>query len=358
MATRSEECIYCQAQVQVSKGAGDHIIPAALGEFTGDRRFRQICVECNSRIGRSEQQLLQSGIPALFRNRIGLVGRRGRKRKAGQLKSVRGARAPQTTVDLGDHSELVAHDPHDPTMVRYVDQVVLKDEEGQVDYVQLFPGMSVADLKQKIQRTGVRPKSAHIIASKQYFNEFASLVRAVLPGGRLEHQPDIEPGVQTVRGCTKFVITDHTFRAIAKIAFHYFLVHSRRRLRGSDDSFSAIRKFIMEGGNKDQFFRASDGRFVLPCRVLPDGRSILPSSWCHYLVADERRGEVVVCVQLFAGPECAPPAHYVTLGRIQSQLSFDDLFWGHVYNYESTGDITRAGRVEEMSGTLTNPWPV
>ena len=62
-----DNCIYCGIQFDSSKGQGDHVLPVQLGEFRNDKRFRRICPECNSQIGKSEQQFLACGPEAFFR---------------------------------------------------------------------------------------------------------------------------------------------------------------------------------------------------------------------------------------------------------------------------------------------------
>ena len=47
----NEPCIYCSKSFDPTKGQGDHIIPAQLGEFRDDVRFRGICRECNTHMG-------------------------------------------------------------------------------------------------------------------------------------------------------------------------------------------------------------------------------------------------------------------------------------------------------------------
>ncbi len=58
---KRRRCIYCPKEFDPSRGEGDHILPAALGEFRGDVRFRGQCPSCNNVIGRFEQQVVQSG---------------------------------------------------------------------------------------------------------------------------------------------------------------------------------------------------------------------------------------------------------------------------------------------------------
>ena len=88
MASVTERCIYCDSPFDSSRGEGDHIIPAALGEFEGDVHFRRICPKCNSRIGAYEQQIMQCGPENLLRTLVSpsskRLKRRGRGRTSGE----------------------------------------------------------------------------------------------------------------------------------------------------------------------------------------------------------------------------------------------------------------------------------
>lgn len=48
---QNEQCIYCGSAFDPAAGDGDHIFPAALGEFLGFDVFRGACTPCNNRIG-------------------------------------------------------------------------------------------------------------------------------------------------------------------------------------------------------------------------------------------------------------------------------------------------------------------
>src|SRR5438105_4823171 len=50
-AMKRRRCIYCPKEFDPSRGEGDHILPAALGEFQREVRFRGQCPSCNNTIG-------------------------------------------------------------------------------------------------------------------------------------------------------------------------------------------------------------------------------------------------------------------------------------------------------------------
>jgi hypothetical protein len=68
--TETANCIYCGKTFDPSKGQGDHVIPAAWGEFRNDIRFRGLCQKCNQKIGKTEQHMLQCGPERIFREMV------------------------------------------------------------------------------------------------------------------------------------------------------------------------------------------------------------------------------------------------------------------------------------------------
>lgn len=104
---RLEKCIYCGTSFDSTRGEGDHIFPVQLGEFRNDIRFRRICTSCNNRIGKSEQQFLLCGPESFFRGLVNPKVPKRRQRGRSQGKAAMGVPGPLSTIDHGDHRELV-----------------------------------------------------------------------------------------------------------------------------------------------------------------------------------------------------------------------------------------------------------
>src|SRR5437870_3003527 len=114
-------CIYCSAIFDPSKGEGDHIIPAALGEFRNDSRFRGLCSKCNILIGKSEQVLLHCGQEAFFRRVVNPALPSSRRRGRSYVPAAMGMPGLSHTIDRGDHCMLVRPSADDPTIVFGID---------------------------------------------------------------------------------------------------------------------------------------------------------------------------------------------------------------------------------------------
>lgn len=346
------KCIYCSKEFDPSCGEGDHIIPAGLGEFRGDKRFRRICSNCNNRIGRSEQQLLQCGPESFFRSIVRPSSKRLRKRGVGRTSAVMGAPTPEFTMNLGDHSALVRPSTDAPQNAFPVDQVVIRDEKDHEYAIRLFPRMRPEQLEREMRRRGVGTmKCAWLNCDERQGDEYRSLLAQVWPKSKYEDLPPMEAGVHKIPIRIKLTVTNHYFRALAKIAFHYYLQHCRRGYHGDEPNFVEIRNFIMNGGNEDRLFRTSGRKFVLPF-----GNGLYPSQWCHILGADETDGVIVGYVRMFVGPGALPQPHYITLGKIESKVICPSFMWGHVYFYDDGSSSGRyAGHVEEASVTAFPP---
>ncbi len=344
-----EKCIYCGISFDPTKGEGDHILPVQLGEFKNDIRFRRICTLCNNKIGRSEQQFLLCGPESFFREVVKPKIPQKRQRGRSQVKAAMGVPSPQSTIDHGDHRELVKRLKDNPTNVFPVDQIVIHDDQGSEYFIELFCGMCPEHLQARIEKYGIsKIDKIWFHFDAEHAPEFQQLVEKMWPKFKKQRLPDIEAGIKQVKGRITFKVTDHYFRALAKIAFHHYLTYSRRGFRGDEQCFDPIRNFIMNGGNNEVFFKQSGPKFAIPFGEIPSGGVITPKQWCHIIAVDETNKIAVVYLRLFVGRGCVPRPHYVKLADINSKIFVPDSTWGHVYLYDESPRSGRyAGRVEE-----------
>lgn len=343
-----ETCVYCSKTFNPSKGQGDHIIPVQFGEFEGDVRFRRICLQCNNRIGRAEEQLLRSAPECFFRNivnpKVPSSRQRGRSLNVGS----KDAPPPECKIEMGDHHQLVHLSTDHPENVYPVDQVVIHDSEGNEYFFKLFPGMKPEPLKKRID-SEVKGKiqKTWLHSSQERFDEFQTLLKDIWPKSNMEERPETEAGTHEVRTTVSFRFTSQYFQAIAKMAFHYYLAHSRRNVRGDEPGFSEIRDFIINGGDVDRFFDRPEQTLHTPFQLMKDRFNATPGLRCHVLMADEKSDIVTVLVQLFVGKGFAPHTHRITLGRHGGKLKIPKTVFSHAYFYHEEQDSNKAGWVEE-----------
>lgn len=345
---QTEKCIYCGISFDPTKGQGDHIFPVQLGEFRNDIRFRRICTLCNNKIGKSEQQFLLCGPESFFRDLVKPKIPKKRQRGRSQVKAAMGVPGPQSTIDHGDHRELVKRTKYNPTNVVAVDQLVIHDNQGKEFFIKLFTGMRSEDLKKRVQKLGISNiEKTWIHCDEKCWSEFKQLTEAWAKT-KIKSLPVTEAGTRHINGRITFNVTDHYFRTLAKIAFHYYLIHSNRAFRGDEQCFGPIRDFIMNGDNDKTFFNQSGPKFVIPFGEILSGGVITPNQWCHIIAADETNKVAVVYLQLFVGRGCIPQPNHIKLADINSTIFIPNSTWGHVYLYDESPRSDRyAGQVEQ-----------
>lgn len=352
---RYEKCIYCGEAIDDQTGEGDHVIPGALGEFEGDVHFRGICRSCNNRISQAEQVMLRCGPEAFFRRVVRPALPSSRQR--GRSNSVGAMGTPPLTYTIqsecGSHGILMRSSPDDPQKGKMADQLVIHDANGNESFFELFPNMSPERLKRQIFDEIVPPiRGLWLHVSQPRMNECSGLVTQMFPNAQSHNLPTTPVGTHRAKGQIIFIRNGYYYRAVAKIAFHYYLTHNRRGLRGDEPCFAAIRNYIMTGGNKSQFFREPPRRFAVPWGTLDGEANLSPErQWGHVHAADEMTKEVFVYVQMFVGPGCIPDSYYVVLGTIDSDIIAPMSYvWGHCYLYhEVQAEVGFAGRVEAMN---------
>lgn len=213
--------------------------------------------------------------------------------------------------------------------------------------------MSPEALRAAVKRLGlkkIKVTTSHFAKKNEHTSDlYLKIFSQAWPEAQYEQKPDLDPGVHPVPVEFKFVATDLYFRAIAKIAFHYYLTQSMRSL-GNEDYFREIRDFIRYGGGKlavDKFFIGSN-IFSFPQFL----SNMVPSWWHHILATLERDGTVFAMVCLFYGPECKGERYTLELGKIPGRIVLPKSCWAHTYDYFRPEDIGKyAGKVHPVSIT-------
>lgn len=346
------QCIYCGDVIIPSRGEGDHIIPSLLGEFSNDFRFRRICKKCNSIIGRSEQQIVQSGREGFFRQFINPQSKRLKYRSTGKMRGAMGAPAPQRTITLEKYKLLVESMPNNPRDIELVDHILVKDAFEKESFVRLFSGIRPEQIHHALKKKGIHKMSEVCLhCSKENYDEFVKLLEQLWPDSQVDKVDPIPPGMyQNIPAQINFTVNTCYFRAIAKIGFHYYLTHSQRGFKGDEPCFSAIRHFIIHGGDADQFFKCDKKpKFVLPFGELHDGKILTPTQWCHMVAMCEDNGRAFAYVQLFIGPGYIPSSHCIGLGHWDNPIIMSNVASCHVYKYYDSNQISRyAGQVDKV----------
>jgi hypothetical protein len=232
----------------------------------------------------------------------------------------------------------------DPRSPEIMDQIVVADEAGNEYPMPLYQSVTAPALKGQVRDLVRKHEIKGTISirwncTEERLDECESLIRQVWPGAEQKSLPPMEPGRHTADGRIEFRFSDHYFRALAKIAFHYYLATSKR-VTGRKTAFAPIRSFIRDGGDIDTFF-TKQRRFAL---ALPPGTA--PGRWGHIVAALESRKSVTGYVALFLGPLGRKIDYHVRLGEMASRLVLPDFAWQHSFIYDekpgSTGTVGEA----------------
>ena len=319
-------CIYCGKIVDPSKGEGDHVIPATLGQFKNDVHFRGICPSCNEKIGKSEEQLLRCSPVRFFRDIVIPSTSRSRGRNI-TWQGAAGAPAPQPYAETED-GRLLARHTGQPLGFEHIDQLILLDDTGKEHFIPLSPKMTAEALKVKIVALKIgKIKTARCDWSLDNEKAYREMILKVAPNFTFIRLATRKAGNHEVIMNVAFTVTDHHFRAIAKIAFHYYL-NQTQRVCGDEPAFAAIRQFIMHGGKDSSFVSQRPSKFIA------DLDNMVPSWWSHALGASEVEGTVIGFVNLFRGPLTQGLKYEVQLGNLDSRIMLPRNCWAHMYDYD------------------------
>ena len=169
----------------------------------------------------------------------------------------------------------------------------------------------------------------------------------------LPEETTIQPfqGTALVRGSAAYDAS--YFRALAKIAFHYLLVHSQL-FNGSEQEFDDIRRFIRYGQGHERDFVAKGSE---PIAHDLSGRD-RPSYYGHVLRTDVSPQAIAVRVLLFIGHDYKPDWYSVTLSRRGHLIVLPSEEFGHYYVSGARGEIPvrRRDREDGRSSDNCRAW--
>lgn len=337
----SKTCIYCSGQIGRG-GQGDHIIPASLGEFAGDIRFRCICTQCNNIIGRAEEQILRCGPEALERLALVVPSRRGGPRKSPRLVGAHGMPPPDTVQETPQGPRSL--DMIDPGNVEPREEVTILDETGRWHRLRLTPRLGAKSLRQKVRDLSIKDiKQCNLFAPAARYEGYVRLFNEAWPESEVSLCGQEPAGTKWVEASTTFMVSNEYFRAIAKMALHHYLVFSRCAL-GHEPELSGVREFIMKGGDRWRFFVPVNHFAVAVYR----GRK--HSHLSHYVAYDESGPQVKAYVWLFVKDQPGTGPYQVEWERPNSTLILPQRVVAHEYRYADSDNEGRwSGRVYDKT---------
>ncbi|MGD0551093.1 MAG: hypothetical protein ABSB25_00425 [Sedimentisphaerales bacterium] len=328
-----EVCIYCgEANKKFCKA---HILPRSLGAFENQPTLlNKICAECDTEIGKSEDQFTHSGLAALLRTQLGLA-------EDEQRSPFRRRFAGQGPIDmkinyLGTDGVLL-----EPSSVGDwklppalpLPQIHFIYADGNKKCIRINPeSFTVTDVLQAIEKK--RPKQVIVLGvnNEQYKHISDVFRQAGIPfSGEQEVRPQTDEEVLPVLATGNFIYDKRYLQAIAKIGFHYYLGMNLGNcyLDGSEDVFNLVRRFIRYGeGDPEAFVKQQKGYFVDNLR-----NGWRPPYYGHIFRADVSNKCIMVKAQFFVGPNIEPPYYEVLLCQKPFIVNIRPTIFGHNYEY-------------------------
>jgi len=317
-----KKCIYCPSPGPFSK---EHALPYSLGQFKGFSELKDtICKDCNSKkISISEDQFLHSTPEAFFKEFLGIKGRKKhitvnifKRGSAGAPPIDFIGHDPESDLDI-----LFEFNPGSKTLKEVDEQIVFVDKNGKCFPYRVPPWIEKSkQLFDHVRKTIPKDKyDALFFRNDRFLKRMKKMLKGI--GNNFEIS---EPLGDTIikEQEIKCHFTDLYFRAIAKIAFHYFLTVFDI-YRGDEDLFSPIREFIIEGGNREDFVKDKTKAPIL---------AKTPNWWTHIIKTVYDQGYIFVYLQFFSSAYYEPIKYMVRLNRnIDSLAVLDNRC--HLFSY-------------------------
>ncbi|MCD4831782.1 MAG: hypothetical protein K8R02_08280 [Anaerohalosphaeraceae bacterium] len=331
MNEKIKKCIYCDT-VNPKWGKA-HVVPRLMGAFENQPTvLKKVCADCDREFGECEEILAKYSPEALFKANLGIKGRH--KKPSSPFKRKHAGRGPikmEIKYPGTDHKMLV-EPVGDGKNCQIVPHIEIRDTTGNKKQIIIEDpdSLTTDKLKQLIFSTEI--KNPTKIWPRMQNNEQVDRIFDLLKQCGLyqseEMADDIKPFEGIVKAECQIVGDRRRFRAIAKIAFHYFLVHSKV-FYGSEPEFEMIRRFIRYGeGNERDFIKKHN-------QSIAHGLSgnDRPSYYGHILRTEITLNSIAVCVQLFIGHNHKPEWYRVLLSQKKWNIFLQTEEFGHYYRY-------------------------
>jgi len=176
------------------------------------------------------------------------------------------------------------------------------------------------------------PSDIRVVAAPDETEHMEALAREIWPSMAMGERGLLST---TYNGAvTTVTVNNRYFRAVAKMAFHYFLTQFPD-FSGAEPMFTDIRQFILDDDAPSK--RANDfitrrNHPIIVEMLRPGAR---PAGWrAHILAAEIKSGECLAHVQTFLTEDWPAPIYTVRLGR---PTNVPDLAAAHRYVYYPDG---------------------
>lgn len=347
----TSKCIYCNSPQDLCRSS--HIVSRCLGTFKNQPTLRyKVCKKCEEAIGKCEDILAKCAPEALLKANLGIKGRHKKTTSPFRRKHAGHGPIKMKIKYPGTDYEMLVEPSGDGRNCQITPHIEIRDANGNRKQVIVEKpnSLTAEELKKKIFSTGM--KNPTKVWPRMQNNEQVDRIFELLKECGLytseEVAEDIKPfeGIVKAEGQTTW--DERRFRAIAKIAFHYYVNYNNFNHMGDEDLFKAIRCFIRYGnGNWGDVVSENKGYFVEQLK-----RGWKPPSYGHIIAATVTQGFVKVNIQLFVGPNYEPPYYEVLLCRNTFKIGIPETVFGHNYVYfEDDKKQSYSGSIHQLLAT-------
>lgn len=346
-------CVYCSNP----PNGQEHWLNRSLGTFAGNTYLTgRICTPCNEEFGRTiDLELARTGHTGVTRQVLGIEGRASHERRnAFDYKTSQSEPPVQVFhVDSGNPTpafmQAVRRNP-DGTLTMTQRRVLVVATDDREEQIPFPTGWGEHQLRSAAEARGLlggRPVSAHVPPPEtvaEFVAASRDIIRAVFGPFEMDvYYSRLDSPVGPVEPTLlRFNLSPAYLRAVAKVAFHYFL-WACPGIGGDEPEFSGLRAFVHRGvGENTDFIQKSDS--LVDRAPTEDGLG----KDCHVFATTSIEADLVVHVHFFSQPiGPAFPTFVVRLGRRPYCLSAD---WrsGHLAAY-TTGIVGHHGTLTELS---------
>ena len=349
---RVGRCIYCH---QVKPYGKEHYLPISLGVFRGFETLNdRICTDCNNSFSDIEKDFSRKSPEAFHRKLLGIKGRK-HHRPHNPFQEEYSREIPIVPIEVlgrppGTNLEALWEPNEGQNTMQPMCQIVLRESNDNIRHIRITAEMleNPSQLEDAIGQIDFdNAQEVCFFASSQEGEKIEQASRKVFPKKELFWKEPPEGDIQIdILGL--FTISPKYVRAIAKIAFHYFLKHFPRYI-GDEPCFEDVRQFIQSGGN----IRSSNDieKFVRFTRN-PIITGINPGSrqdWQgHLLAASVDYVGFHVKAGFFVG-EGPDVTYEVFLGENPSRIEYEETCrHKFIYFDETHNDENFSGEIQEI----------
>jgi hypothetical protein len=230
----------------------------------------------------------------------------------------------------GTNHKMLVEPSGDEKNCQIVPHLEISNSKGEKGYIVLenLDFLTAENLKKRILSSEIKnPTKVWLrMQSNDQVDRILDLLKKCGLYKSEEMAEDIKPFVGTVRASGQTTWDERRFRAIAKIAFHYYLAFNEIGHIGSELIFKPIRDFVCYGkGKANDFVSEYKGCFVKNPEIV--------STFGHIFYSEITSKSIVTVEQLFVGPGYDPPYYKIIISKNPFLIEIPRQVFGHNYAY-------------------------